>query len=435
MDVGRRKGAVAAASRTGVVAGSVWESRMKLDEVKGGIKVFNGEQNCGNNSEENDEKDGGTISNNAIVPVQEDKKANLRPKLSPVGASGKRKTWKSEEGSPIQIARQRSETSKNLDEQCRELSMSADGIKKSPIQNKKTRSGALKDLSASFDGTEKSPIQIKKARSASQKVASESSDGTEKNPIQLRKLKSESIKALNDNAIEKNSELRKVKSESIKVLDESVDGNAKNSLELVKAESVSSKEIEDNGNRSKMLSNGAESSNLALLGKEQPEKEKVVEESNKSPDEKNMVEINKTKSDENCKDFDVCEEKVITSNLSNVGLVKSLPKSEDTDDFDDADGDEEDWDGELDEEGDEEIEVEIENKSVVVKEISIPEQKPKKVVVEDKKFRNSNERPMSIPSIVKKQSPPVVSHARVHPSPTKRKPSKSILFNCITVLH
>ncbi|KAG9456307.1 hypothetical protein H6P81_000815 [Aristolochia fimbriata] len=38
MQVGRRRGG----TRNGIVAGSVWESRMKLDEVKGGIKVFHG---------------------------------------------------------------------------------------------------------------------------------------------------------------------------------------------------------------------------------------------------------------------------------------------------------------------------------------------------------------------------------------------------------
>ncbi|XP_068648123.1 reticulon-like protein B21 [Aristolochia californica] len=38
MQVGRGRGGI----KNGVVTGSVWESRMKLDEVKGGIKVFHG---------------------------------------------------------------------------------------------------------------------------------------------------------------------------------------------------------------------------------------------------------------------------------------------------------------------------------------------------------------------------------------------------------
>lgn len=417
MDVGRRKGA--AASRTGVVAGSVWESRMKLDEVKGGIKVFNGEENV-DNSEGNEEENVGTDHGGAIVPVPVDKKVNLRPRQSPAGTSGKRKTWKSEslEGSPIQIARKRSDVSKNLDEQCRELSMSADGIKKSPIQNKKTRSEATKELSSSVDGIEKSPIQqMMKTRSQSQKLSSDSIDGVEKNSIQLRKLKSESIKALNDNGAEKNSKLRKSKSESIKVPDKPLDGNAKNSLQLVKAKSVPSKNSDENGKSSEGLSNGTEG---------QLEKEKLIGDSIKSFKEKNPAGIKKTRSDENCKEFGVCEEKVITTNLTKVVQVKSPPKAEETDDFNDADGDQEDWNDELEEAGGEEIDVEIEKKSLVVKEISITEQKPKEVVVEEKKFRHSNERPMSIPSIVKKQSPPLTSHARVHPSPSsKTYPSKS----------
>ncbi|KAI8023524.1 hypothetical protein LOK49_LG03G00265 [Camellia lanceoleosa] len=92
-----------------------WESRMKSDEVKGGIKIFHGEEE---NSKESGDK-------------------SLRPKPSPIGVSGKRKTWKSEnsdglERSPIQIARQRSEINKNLDVQCKELSVPTDGIKKNP---------------------------------------------------------------------------------------------------------------------------------------------------------------------------------------------------------------------------------------------------------------------------------------------------------------
>ncbi|CAL5398677.1 unnamed protein product [Camellia sinensis] len=55
MEVGRRK----RTTRNGVVAGSVWESRMKSDEVKGGIKVFNGE-------EENSEENSKLVSNKSL---------------------------------------------------------------------------------------------------------------------------------------------------------------------------------------------------------------------------------------------------------------------------------------------------------------------------------------------------------------------------------
>ncbi|PIN03324.1 hypothetical protein CDL12_24155 [Handroanthus impetiginosus] len=105
---GRRRGC-------GPKAGSVWETRMKLDEVKGGIKPFiaTSEEDAVNNPE-----------------VQVDKKVS--PKQSPIGGSGKRKTWKSE--SPVKIVRQ---LSKDLDEEAKELS---DGVKKSPNTIKKTRS-------------------------------------------------------------------------------------------------------------------------------------------------------------------------------------------------------------------------------------------------------------------------------------------------------
>ncbi|KAL2502215.1 Reticulon-like protein B21 [Forsythia ovata] len=193
MDVGstsRRRGSAPK-------AGSVWESRMKSDQVKGGIKVYDATQE---NSDEN------KISTEVQVDVQ----VNMtKPKRSPVGVSGKRKTWKSEsfEGSPLQIARQRSE----LDEQCKELSVSVDGngIKKSPVQVKKTRSGVL----------------------------SQSGDAIEKNSSQLRKVKSDSNESKKS---EGNSELKNVKSESS-------DGNVKNSLQLqlVKAKTSVAKKPND----------------------------------------------------------------------------------------------------------------------------------------------------------------------------------------------
>lgn len=126
-------------------AGSVWETRMKLDEFKGGIKVFN----ANNPSPEENAQivcttDGGAspVNNSeAIGPVDK----GVGAKQSPVrGGSGsaKRKTWKSDglEGSPIQIGRQRSEVCKNLDDKFKESTVSADGnAKKSPVQVKKTR--------------------------------------------------------------------------------------------------------------------------------------------------------------------------------------------------------------------------------------------------------------------------------------------------------
>ncbi|KAL7193410.1 hypothetical protein ACSBR2_025092 [Camellia fascicularis] len=412
MEVGRR----GTARNGGVVSGSVWESRMKSDEVKGGIKVFNGEETT---SEENNV----------------DKKP--RPKQSLVGVSGKRKTWKSEnlegvEKNPIQIVRQRSEQTKNLGEQCKELSVSADGIKKSPVlQQKKTRSEVGKEVRMSVDGIERSPIQKMKTRSEDSKELNVIVDKTERNPIQIRKAKSESQKLVGQSpresggdgdGIEKNSiQLRKVKSESNKVLDESVDVNERNPGPLTKSESVSNKVLEE-GNSTELKE---------AISESKSESKEAVDESNEVPDEtveaivKNPVEIEKIGSDETCKEVDVCEEKVISSDLSNMGQVKSAPQLEVADDGDgdgDGDGDEEDWDEEFDEEVDEEIEMEIEKKSFDVKEIDITEQKPKLVVVkEEKKIHPVQERKLPISPIVKKQAPPLVNHSRIHPIPTKPK--------------
>ncbi|XP_057514656.1 reticulon-like protein B21 [Actinidia eriantha] len=348
MEVGGRK---STAKGGGVVAGSVWESRMKSDEVKGGIKVFNGEE-----------------------PSEETGERKSRPKQSPTGVNGKRKTWKSDnsdgfEKSPIQIARQRSDLKIDLNEQSKELSKSADGmIKKSPIQSKKTRS----ELSASVDGIERSPIQKVRTRSEEAKEISISVDRIEKNPVQIRKAKSESQKLIGPSS-ENSAQLRKVKSESYKVLGESVDVNESNSIES----------------------------------------ETVILESVETI-EKNPVEVEKSRSDEACKEIDLCEEKTISSGLSNVGMVKSAPAMvmivDDGDDFGEGDDD---WDEELDDE----IEIEEEKERFEVKEIDVTDQKPKpKQVVNEEK---------SIPTspIVKKQGPPLVNQSKTHPISTKTKAS------------
>ncbi|XP_027332143.1 reticulon-like protein B21 isoform X2 [Abrus precatorius] len=188
MEVSKRR----IGARGSVVAGSVWESRMKSDEVRGGIKVFNAEDN----PEENG--NGGGAS---------------RSKRNPIG--GKRKTWKSEsfDGS-IQVARGKPETQKSSEEQCKELSISSssDGIKKSPIHSRK--------IAACADKFERSPIHSRKLRSESHKGGSDG--GREGGDAgQLRKTKSDSIKK---NAASASIQLRKTKSELNRVPDESTDG-------------------------------------------------------------------------------------------------------------------------------------------------------------------------------------------------------------------
>ncbi|XP_027903203.1 reticulon-like protein B21 [Vigna unguiculata] len=187
MEVGKRR----VGARGSVVAGSVWESRMKSDEVRGGIKVFN--------AEENPEENGG----------------GARLKRSPIGC-GKRKTWKSEssEGSdnkiPIQVARGKTETLKSSEE----LNISSsDGIKKSPTQTRKIASFANK--------LERSPVYPKKKRSETQK-SSESDEGHERSPAQLRKSKSDPIKKSASPGVS-SIQLRNTKSELDLVADEPTD--------------------------------------------------------------------------------------------------------------------------------------------------------------------------------------------------------------------
>ncbi|KAJ4952843.1 hypothetical protein NE237_029675 [Protea cynaroides] len=153
MDVIRRR----AAARNSVVSGSVWESRMKSDEVKGGIKVFNGE--------ENSEEGGG---GDKELQVSGRLKRNQNG-----GGTGKRKTWN--DRSPFQIRKMRSELRRFSDESCKEeLNVSADSLEKSPIQIRKKRSEthsvsdeSCKELGVSVDVTKKSPKELTKTRSDS----------------------------------------------------------------------------------------------------------------------------------------------------------------------------------------------------------------------------------------------------------------------------
>ncbi|KAG7021185.1 Reticulon-like protein B21, partial [Cucurbita argyrosperma subsp. argyrosperma] len=99
MDLSRRRAGVA---RGNVVAGSVWESRIRFDEVRGGIRVFNGD----------------------------DETAECRVPAATVG-SARRKTWKSDEGfNSIQIAEEKPESPSSGDEQNR----------KTPIPSRRLRS-------------------------------------------------------------------------------------------------------------------------------------------------------------------------------------------------------------------------------------------------------------------------------------------------------
>ncbi|KAF2310462.1 hypothetical protein GH714_011362 [Hevea brasiliensis] len=400
MDVSRRRAGV----KTSVVAGSVWESRMKLDEVKGGIKVFNGD---GNHDETAD------TSRKFLKRGQSG---------TSVAATAKRKTWKSESfDGPIQIAKGKTEPLpiKNCEEQCRELIVSADGIKKSSIPARRGRSEGIKELSVSVDGIDKSPIQGKKGRSEEIGV---SADGNAKSPVQIRKPRSD-IKEL----VESGAQLRKSKSDSVNAANQSgkdiaVDGGIeRDSIQLMKAKS----EPEKTSDESEIK--GSEDSVSRI--------------------EKSPPEIEETGSEESCKEFGVCREKVIPINEANGALIKSPPQllADNQDDHDDMviDGDEK-LDGDEEEEGiDEEVEIEIEKKSLEVKEIQIPEektkkvetkasspehkpkkavneeQKPKKTVNEDKRVYQFRNRTTPVSSTVNKQPPPVLRRATIYQNLSK----------------
>ncbi|CAB4319186.1 unnamed protein product [Prunus armeniaca] len=165
-------------------------------------------------------------------------------------AAGKRKTWKSDtsegfEKNPIQISKAKTESLKNSDQQCKELSVSVDGIKKSPTQLRRLRSEASKEIgAAASDKNERSSVGIRKPRNELRKSASdlgEASVGIEKNSAQLRKVKSECNKGLDasGNAIQ----LGKAKSESNKALDES-DKEIDTPVEVIEKSPV---EIENSG--------------------------------------------------------------------------------------------------------------------------------------------------------------------------------------------
>ena len=335
--------------RSSVVAGSVWESRMKSDEVRGGVKVFNGEENG---------EEGGSVG------------GINRLKRSQIGVAiptGKRKTWKSEsteglEKSPIQIARGKTEPQKNFGEQqCKEMNnsvSSSDGIKKSPIQVRKMRKseGSKEVGGASADKVERSPIQkTRKLRSEEQNGASEcgeSGDGVERGVGKLRKCKSDSIKTEN---------------QSVKGVAGCDDGNGGSSIQLRKTKSE--------------LDHGLVEPRNGIDGSDGGCGNGLIDENRKNG------------SDKNCKDFGVCQEEVISRSSDNVDLVKCSPELSvqvdgDSDDVVNGEGEEEEEEEEEEVEEDEEVDIEMENRSFDVKEISIPESKfvnepEKKVVVNE----------------------------------------------------
>ncbi|XP_073044172.1 uncharacterized protein [Primulina eburnea] len=293
-------------------SGSVWETRMKLDEFKGGIKVFNANHPIPEEKTQIVRTTGGTASpvnnNEAVGPVDK----GVGAKQSPVrGGSGsaKRRTWKSDgfEGSPIQIGRQRSDVCKNLDDKFKESTDSADGnAKKNPVQVKKTR-----------------PISA-----------------------QLRKVKSDSPEETRD----ENSKPEKVG------IEELTDGNLKNSPSPPSVKVIGNDHEGSVGKFDKIL-----------LGR-------------------------KSRSEE---ELGVCEVEEVASNADKI-------KNTEKDDDDDK-----------------KVEVEIVEKNLEIKEISSPESKPTKSVIQEKKLLLGSQKSMINSPIVKKQLPPAMNLAKIRQNPTK----------------
>ncbi|KAG5243754.1 reticulon protein [Salix suchowensis] len=359
MDVSRKRAGV----KTSVVAGSVWESRMKLDEVKGGIRVFNGEDNVEDSRSSNGD------SAKKIV------KRGQTGTSTGVAVSGKRKTWKSEsfEG-PILIAKE-----KTSEVQCKELSVSVDGIKKSPVQARKGRSEERnKELSLSVDGIDESFIQ----------VISKEFDGIVGGPIQVGVSVDENVKSPGQirkqrSDVKEVAELRKVKSDSVK--DSKQSGIGKDPV----------------------LDAGMKS-----------EPDKVLNES-VNRIEKSPPAIEETGFEETCKEFGMRREKVISSGETNE-LMKKPPRKLLVNPPP----------------GDDEFE-EMKRRKKLIRtpeekpkkvEFRTPEEKPKKVVSEVKKVEQFNNRTAPTSSAVNKLPPPVLRRATLYQNLAKASATSSIPF-------
>lgn len=188
-----------------------------------------------------------------------------------------------------------------------------------------------------------------------------------------------------------------------------IDG--KSELNEVKSESS-----DGNGNGNGNVKNSLQ---LQLVNTEKAAAKKLDLEGFSEGTKKNPTGIDQSGSDQDCKELIVCEEKAITS-------ILKTPSDDDFVDGEEGEEKEEEWD-------EEEIDEENEKKSLDIKEITVKEPNPKKVVIEEKKFVHRNER--SVP-VVKKQAPPAVNHARkIHTSPTKTKPSNYIFLLVLPFLY
>ncbi|CAN4084448.1 unnamed protein product [Withania somnifera] len=423
-------------SRNGVVvAGSVWENRMRFDEFKGGINVYSEKEETA--QVENDEK----ISTPSIISgektnhqVQVDKKMDLMGSKANldvavdggVMSNGKRKNWKSEsnfEGSSIR--------------KCKELTVGA--MKISPNQKKK--SGLLSDGNEKMcNGNVRSSIQMRKMKLEMEKkvvdeskknlerVFDESSDGNERSGVQLRKVKSdkceEEVDENSNNSdvlIEENKVVDDVENKVVvvddvfdetkkhleRVFSESSDGNEGNGIQLRKVKSDKCEEFDENS----VFSESSDGNGIQLR--------KVKSEANKVENEKdcdlskvkslcldenlrNSIQLEqlcalklplKTKSEKCKKVFE--ENKVVVVDESKKNLEGSFERKRSSNNV----------------EPQEKLNLENEDTKKIV-------------IVEENKVHISNneKKPVAISPIIKKQSPLISGQSRIHhhPSPSRR---------------
>ncbi|XP_061375780.1 reticulon-like protein B21 [Gastrolobium bilobum] len=343
MDVSRRRVGV----RCSVVAGSVWESRMKSDEIEGGVKVFSGEENA--------EERG--VGGNRLK----------RNQIGGVVATGKRKTWKSElDKSQIQIARGKSEPHKNSGEQCKDLSVSSDAIKKSPIKVRKLKTEGSKEIGASADKFERSSIH--KVGECPERLGKRKSD-----PIKTEKQSVKNVAGFCDGNGENTIQLREEKSEFDQVLDESriekddIDENSKDfgacqdnviSSSSDNAGVVKCSPVHVDGDSDDFIDDEADE------GEEKEEEEELMEE-----DDEIDIEMEK-------RSFDVKEISIPESKVVNEPERKVV----------------------VNETGKHKI---------------VNQQESKKAANTNTRYHQKNERPVSVPLTVK-QSPPIKRHSTIY---------------------
>ncbi|KAK4765413.1 hypothetical protein SAY86_026503 [Trapa natans] len=185
------------ASSGAVAAGSVWETRMRNDEVRGGIKVFNGggEAAEGDNQRNveasaGDGKDEGEklpSSNNGSSPAAHKGTTDKRNGLF-INGVGKRKTWKSDQSSAdgpgAQIPRPRNDQL-SVNEKSPGVQAKKGATEKSSILGRKLRS----EPGRSLHGLRKVKSDSGKGE-ASDAVGGSNSTTTSR--AQLRKTKSDS---------------------------------------------------------------------------------------------------------------------------------------------------------------------------------------------------------------------------------------------------